>query len=332
LGAIAIKEALKRAGVPPKIISDVYMGHVLQAAAGQAPAKQAAVKAGLPLTVEATTINKVCASGLKAVSLAAQNIQLGYAMAQVAGGMESMSQVPSYSWKSTNTGTTVPGTLRKGPRVLDGLMDGLKSPFDDGQLMGCYADQIAQRHKISREDQDKYALESYTRASRAQKHGIYKNEVVPIPLNPRGTEKITSDSIQSQDKFTGLPQLSPIFSEGGTVTSGNACFLSDGASAVVLVNNTIARQYCMNSAAIAKIVAFADVSAAPADFAMAPCKSIRIALERAQLSVEQISLWEINEAFAVVVRLVEKVLFNYFSISILSPLFAVQCWMSSANL
>ena len=305
LGAIAIKEAVKRSGVPPEIISDIYMGQVLQAGAGQTPAKQAAVKAGLSRTIEATTINKVCASGLKAVSIAAQNIQLGYSTAVVAGGMESMSQAPNYSKKAITA-----SDRRKGPRVSDGLLDGLKSPFDDQQLMGWYADAIAKRYEISREDQDKYALSCHHRASKALESGIYKEEIVPVFPNPDIPETISSDSIKSNDQLIRLSQLAPAFSEDGTVTAGNSSFLSDGASAVVLVNDVLASKYSHGSDCntVARIVAFADSSAAPADFALAPSAAIQIALERAQLSVQQISLWEINEAFAVVVKLVEQVL------------------------
>ncbi|OQE06880.1 hypothetical protein PENVUL_c016G00406 [Penicillium vulpinum] len=312
LGAVAIKEALSRSGVSADSISDVYMGQVLQAGAGQTPAKQAAIKAGLPLTIEATTINKVCASGLKAITMATQNIQLGHATAQVAGGMESMSQVPAYYRKpdpTSSTSSRIPGTQQQQQLPSDGLLDGLRCPFN-GHLMGYYADQIAQRFGISREDQDKYALESYHRAIRAHAAGIYKDEIIRVPLNPRKTQLVTEDFIQEADKFTpeALAQLSPAFSEKGTVTAGNASFLGDGASAVVLVNDDLARKYTRGDEGngpkiMAEIMAYADVSATPAEFALAPAKAIRIALERANLSVHDISLWEINEAFAVVVTL-----------------------------
>ncbi|KGO43263.1 Thiolase-like, subgroup [Penicillium expansum] len=294
LGSITIREALHRSKVPLDLFSGVYMGQVLQAGAGQAPAKQAAMQAGLAPDIEATTINKVCASGLKAITLAAQDIQLGYAVAQVAGGMESMSNVPMYSKKGDDCS-------HKEKPVIDGLLlDGLINA-SDGRSMGACADGVARQMGISREDQDQYALATYTRACRAQQSNTFQEEIVPVLVDGATAEIFDTDSLPHESLFSRLRSLKPVFSPGGTVTAGNACSLSDGGSAVVLVNGQVAKQFCQENRVLAKIVAYADASVAPHEFALAPTKAIQLVLESAQMCAEQISLWEINEAFAIVV-------------------------------
>jgi acetyl-CoA C-acetyltransferase len=276
------------------------MGQVLQAGAGQAPAKQAAMHAGLAPDIEATTINKVCASGLKAVTLAAQNIQLGYAVAQVAGGMESMSNVPGYSKKDDS-----PNSKEK--QAIDGLLlDGLTNA-SDGRHMGACSEVVAQQMGISREEQDDYALSAYQRASQAQQNNLYREEIAPVPVDLGAAVVFDSDSLPHESLFGRLRSLKPAFAPDGTVTAGNACPLSDGASAVVLVNAQVAGQFCLENRVLAKIVAYADASAAPEEFALAPAKAIQLVLERAKMCAEQISLWEINEAFAIVVIATQQV-------------------------
>lgn len=275
------------------------MGQVLQAGAGQAPAKQAAMQAGLAPEVEAITINKVCASGLKAITLAAQNIQLGYAVAQVAGGMESMSNVPRYSRSEESDSNQ--------DLLLDGLLlDGLTNACD-GRSMGACAEDIAEQMGISREDQDEYALGSYQRASAAHQRNSYQEEIVSVLLDPSTAETFDMDTLPHKSLFARLSSLKPVFTPDGTVTSGNACPLSDGASAVALVDAQVAAQFCRNNRVLAKVVAYADASAAPHEFAMAPTKAIQLVLEQADMCAEQISFWEINEAFAIVVLVTQQV-------------------------
>ncbi|KAJ5170211.1 uncharacterized protein N7500_002994 [Penicillium coprophilum] len=292
LGAIVIREALHRSHVPLDLFSDVYMGQVLQAGVGQAPAKQAAMQAGLAPDIEATTINKVCASGIKAITCAAQNIQLGYAVAQVAGGMESMSNVPGYLTKGDNCNS-------KEKQVIDGLsLDGLTNA-SDARSMGACAEAVAKQMGISREDQDAYASATYNRASRAQQSNVFQREIIPVSVDT--TRIFDTDSLPHESLFGRIRSLKPVFGPDGTVTAANACPLSDGASAVVLVDAEVASQYCRENRVLAKIVAYADAAVPPHEFALAPTKAIQLVLERAQMCVEQISLWEINEAFAIVV-------------------------------
>ncbi|OQE39368.1 hypothetical protein PENCOP_c007G01917 [Penicillium coprophilum] len=292
LGAIAIREALNRSHVPLDLFSDVYMGQVLQAGVGQAPAKQAAMQAGLAPDIEATTINKVCASGLKAITCAAQNIQLGYAVAQVAGGMESMSNVPGYLKKGGNCNS-------KEEQVIDGLsLDGLTNA-SDARSMGACAEGVAKQMGISREEQDAYASTTYSRASRAQQSNVFQKEITPVSVDT--TKIFDTDSLPHKSLFERIHSLKPVFGPGGTVTAANACPLSDGASAVVLADAQVAGQFCRENRVLAKIVAYADAAVPPHEFALAPTKAIQLVLERAQMCVEQISLWEINEAFAIVV-------------------------------
>ncbi|KAF4583037.1 acetyl-CoA C-acetyltransferase [Ophiocordyceps camponoti-floridani] len=298
LGAAAIQGAMKRSRVPPELVSHVYMGHALQAGCGQSPSKQAAIYAGLSETIEATTINKVCASGLKAVTLAAQEILLGLDSVRVAGGMESMSNVPSYvdtkffSWRG------------KGQNGV--TKDGLLNPYD-GLSMGACADLIAARFELSKESQDEYALASFKRASQAVEMDVFREEVVPVPYQPGGSGQVSNDDIRGKALFQRLKTLNPAFSAAGTITGGTSCTIADGASAVVLTNAQVARQHCKENSMLARIVSFADAAAKPKEFSVAPAKAAEIALERAKLAVDDISLWEINEAFAAVVLINQKV-------------------------
>ncbi|KAJ5777291.1 acetyl-CoA-acetyltransferase [Penicillium odoratum] len=302
LGGFAVEAAVKRSKVPVELIDHVYMGHALQAGTGQSPAKQVAIQAGLPATVEATTINKVCASGLKAVSLAAQEIMLGHSCCQVAGGMESMSNVPLYTRKGKRGSEST-----NGDQSFDGLKDGLESPFD-GCLMGKYADQLARRYHISREDMDEYSLLAYERAAKAHSNGTFNDEIIPVQAAGALSVQVSTDIMQNEKSFHILSTLPPAFSATGSITSGSSSFLADGASAVVLVNGDTARKYCEDKSLLAEILSFADASLPPPDFAVAPSKAIKIALERARLTVDQVSLWEINEAFAVVVQVNQEIL------------------------
>ncbi|CRG83518.1 acetyl-CoA C-acetyltransferase [Talaromyces islandicus] len=305
LGSVAIKSALEKSNVPVEKITDVYMGQVLQGNAGQAPARQAAILAGLANTVEAITINKVCSSGLKAVVFAAQNIQLGLAEAQVAGGMESMTQVPYYLPRSSQLPAF--GNLK----LEDGLIkDGLWDVYNQFH-MGVCAEKTASKHNITREDQDAYAIQSYQRAQQAWKENKFDEEIAPVTIkNKKGETVISKDEgfeTLNADKLKGLK---PAFVRDGTgtVTAGNASTLNDGASALVLANREIAQQYGTGNRALARIVASADAAIDPVDFPVAPAKAVPIALERAGITKDQVAVWEFNEAFAAVIKANEKIL------------------------
>ncbi|QKX64523.1 uncharacterized protein TRUGW13939_11698 [Talaromyces rugulosus] len=305
LGSVAIKSALEKSNVPLEKITDVYMGQVLQGNAGQAPARQAAILAGLANTVEATTINKVCASGLKAVVLAAQNIQLGLAEAQVAGGMESMTQVPYYLPRSSQLPAF--GNLK----LEDGLVkDGLWDVYNQFH-MGVCAEKTASKHSISREEQDEYAIQSYQRAQQAWKENKFAEEIAPVTVKSKKSETVISkDEGFESLNIDKLRALKPAFVRDGTgtVTAGNASTLNDGASALVLASREIAQQYGAGNRALARIVASADAAIDPVDFPVAPAKAVPIALERAGITKDQVAVWEFNEAFAAVIKANEKIL------------------------
>ena len=280
------------------------MGNVLQGSVGQSPARQASIFGGLKPSVEATTINKVCASGLKSVVLAAQNIQLGLAEAQVAGGMENMSRVPYY----------LPRASQQGPfgdmKLEDGLIkDGLWDVYNQVH-MGICAETTAKKYEISREEQDQYAIQSYQRAQSSWKDNKFADEITPVTVKGRKGETIISkdegfESLQA-DK---IPTLKPAFLRDGTgtVTAGNASTFNDGASALVLGNKALAREFGSTSRVLARVVSSADAAVDPIDFPVAPAKAVPIALERAGISKDQISVWEFNEAFAAVIKANEKV-------------------------
>ncbi|KAK4210749.1 mitochondrial acetyl-CoA acetyltransferase [Rhypophila decipiens] len=305
LGAVAIKSAIEKSKVPVSKITDVYMGNVLQASVGQAPARQAAIFAGLPSSVEAITINKVCASGLKAVAFAAQNIQLGLAEAQVAGGMENMTRVPYYVPRAANMPAF--GTIK----MEDGLIkDGLTDVYDQFHMGNC-AENTAKKYGITREMQDQYAIQSYERAQAAWKANAFAEEIAPVTVpGKKGDKIIDTDEGYLDIKLEKVPSLKPAFVRDGTgtVTAANSSTLNDGASALVLGSKAIAKEYGSGSRVLARICGSADAAVDPIDFPIAPAKAVPIALERAGITKDQVAIWEFNEAFAAVIKANEKIL------------------------
>ncbi|PWN52393.1 thiolase [Violaceomyces palustris] len=291
LGVAAVKTAIEKAGIKPEQVEEIYMGHVLQGNVGQSPARQVVIGAGCPETTEATTINKVCASGMKAISLASQNIALGQRNIMVAGGMESMSNAPFYMPRGATFGHQ---------QVLDAIVkDGLHDVYNQVHMGNC-AENTAKKMSITREAQDAYAIQSYKRAAEAWKAGAFAAEIAPVTIaDPRkGDTVIVEDEEYKNVKFDKLPTLRPVFDKNGTVTAANASTLNDGASAVVLASKSEADKLGIKP--LARIVAFADAACAPIDFPIAPAHAIPKALEKAGLTKDDISLWEINEAFSAV--------------------------------
>ncbi len=294
LGAIAIKASLERAGIRPADVQDVLMGCVLQANLGQAPARQAAKFAGLPDNVVCTTINKVCASGMKSISLAAQSILLGDADIVVAGGMESMSNVPFYS-----------DSMRWGNKygnvsLIDGLAkDGLTDVYD-GKAMGNAAELCARECGISRGDQDAFAVESYKRSQAAWDNGKFSVEVSPVTIPQRKGDPVvvSKDEEPFNVKFDKIPQLNPAFQKDGTVTAANASTMNDGAAALVLMSADKVKELGLKP--IAKILSYADAEQAPEWFTTTPSLAVPKAVAKAGLKMSDIDYWEVNEAFAVV--------------------------------
>lgn len=293
LGAITIKEALKRANVQPETVQEVLMGNVLTANVGQAPARQAALFAGLPPEVTCTTINKVCASGAKAITLAAQSIMLGITNVVVAGGMESMSNVPYYLDKARFGYKLGHGSL------IDGLIkDGLWDVYNDFH-MGNAAELTAKEMGITREKQDEYTITSYKRAAESTHQGAFKNEIIPVELQGKGgTITVTDDEEVQKVNFEKIPQLKPVFQKEGTVTAANASSLNDGASALILASGEKVKQLGLKP--MAKIIGFADAEQAPEWFTTCPAIAIPKALNMAGISKKDVDFFEINEAFAVV--------------------------------
>lgn len=294
LGAIAIKGALDKINLNAETVQEVYMGNVLQAGEGQAPARQAALGAGIPNSVPCTTINKVCASGMKALMLAAQAIKCGDADVVVAGGMENMSQTPFYSM-NTRTGNKFGNT-----QLIDGIFnDGLQDAYSK-DAMGVSADQTAEKYQISRESQDAFAIESYTRTANAWKAGKFDDEIVPVEIPQRRGEPIiiSEDEEFKNVHFDKIPGLRPAFSKDGTVTAANASTLNDGASALVLMSKEKAEELGLKP--LAKILAYGDAAHEPEWFTTAPAKAVPVALGKAGLKAEDVDFWEFNEAFSVV--------------------------------
>lgn len=302
LGAKAISGALVAANVLPEQVQEVLMGNVVSANLGQAPARQASLGAGLPYHVPCTTINKVCASGMKAVVFGAQSIALGQADIIVAGGMESMSNIPYY----------VPGA-RWGQKfgngeLIDGLAkDGLTDVYSQ-TAMGVSADKTAEKFGITREAQDEFAITSYKRSQASTENGLFKNEITPVEIVQRKGPAVIIDKDEECFKvdFNKIPTLRPAFTPEGTVTAANASTINDGASAVVLASGEAVRKYGLKP--IARIVSYADAEQDPVWFTTSPTLAAPIALERAGLTKNQIDLFEVNEAFAVVTMAFEKVL------------------------
>ena len=293
LGATAIKGALLKSGLPAESIDEVIMGHVLQANLGQAPARQAAIYAGLNENVPCTTVNKVCASGMKAISLGAQTILAGDNNIVVVGGMENMSAVPHY-FNARNA-------VKLGDaKMTDGLVkDGLTDVYNKVH-MGVCADECASEYNFSREDRDAFAIESYNRSAAAWAAGKFKEEVVAVEVPQRRGDAIvvSEDEEYKNVKMDKIPQLRPVFNKEGTVTAANASTLNDGASALILASKEAVEKY--NLKPIAKLVSYADAAQEPKWFTTAPAKAIPIALGKANLTVKDIDYWELNEAFAVV--------------------------------
>lgn len=299
LGAIAIKAAMEEAGVAGEDVDQVLMGNVLMAGQGQAPARQAGIKAGLPKSVEATTLNKMCGSGMQAAIMGRSAIMSGDADIIVAGGMESMSNAPHMM-------PTHRAGFKYGHDVLKDHMaqDGLEDAFEK-KPMGVYADMIAQEHQFTREQQDAYALETLARAQRATKNGDFKREITPVTMATRkGDVVVDTDELPRKAMPDKIPSLRPAFSKDGTVTAANASGISDGAAALVLMRKSEAERRGLKP--LARIVATAAHAHEPAYFTTAPVPAMRKVVERAGWTIDEVDLWEINEAFAVVPMIAMK--------------------------
>jgi acetyl-CoA C-acetyltransferase len=294
LGAAAIRAALARAGVEPSAVDEVVMGNVLQAGVGQAPARQAALYAGLPEKTPCWTLNKVCGSGLKAVISGAQAIALGDADVVVAGGMESMSNVPYYD-RSARTGARMGNVELVDGMIFDGLWD-----VYNQQHMGICAEHCATTQGISRAAQDEYALESTKRAIEAQKSGAFQAEIVPVEIEGRKGEKtvVAEDDGPKAARPDKIPSLKPVFKKDGTVTAANASSINDGGAAVVLMSGERAKKE--GRPVLGRITGWGGAARAPVEFTIAPADAIKLTLGKLGLAAKDVDLWEINEAFAVV--------------------------------
>ena len=294
LGSYAIKGAIDKISLDNKLIDEVYMGNVMQANLGQAPARQAAIFAGLPHNIPCTTINKVCSSGMKSIMLAAQSIRCGDNEIVIAGGMENMSQVPHYFSKGRS------GQKLGDMKLIDGLvMDGLTDVYNKVH-MGVCAEKCAKDYNISREEQDDFAIESYKKSEIAWDNGKFSNEIVPVEFQNRKKEieNITEDEEYKNINIEKVSQLRPVFDKEGTVTAANASTLNDGASALILMSMEKAIE--LNIKPIAKVVSYSDAAHEPENFTTAPAKAIENLLRKNNLSVNDIDYFELNEAFSVV--------------------------------
>jgi len=293
LGAAAVKAAVEKAGVAPEAVQAVIMGSVLQANLGQAPARQASKFAGLPDTVQATTVNKVCASGMKAVVMATQDILLGDAEIIVAGGMENMSRTPFYLEQARY------GYRFGNGQLIDGIgKDGLTDVYHQ-TAMGVSADNTAKEHKITREEQDAFAIESYTRAANAWKAGKFADEVIPVTVKTRKGDVVFAEDEQFKAaNFEKMPTLKPVFTKEGTVTAANASAINDGAAALVLMSAEKAKTLGLKP--LAKVLSYADAEQEPEWFTTTPAIAVPRAVEKAGLKMSDISFFELNEAFSVV--------------------------------
>lgn len=293
LGAIAIKGALDKINLDATLVQEVYMGNVVQAGVGQAPARQAAISAGIPDTVPCTTINKVCASGMKAVINAAQTIALGDADVVIAGGMESMSNIPHYLHMRNGH--------KFGPKNMeDGMQkDGLVDVYDN-TAMGVLADLCASEFKVTREDQDNYSIQSYNRSAKAWADGKFNEEVIPVEIPQRRGEPIifSEDEEYKNVRMDKIPTLRPVFTKEGTVTAANASTINDGAGAMVLMSEEKANE--LELTPLATILSYADAAHEPKRFTTAPSKALPKALDKAKISIDDVDYFELNEAFAVV--------------------------------
>ncbi|CAM1344116.1 acetyl-CoA C-acyltransferase [Tenacibaculum amylolyticum] len=293
LGSVAIKGALDKINLKPEMVNEVYMGNVVSAGLGQAPARQAAIMAGIPDTVPCTTVNKVCSSGMKSIMLGAQAIALGDADIVVAGGMENMSMIPHYQHARSAT--------KFGPvKVEDGMQkDGLVDAYEQ-VAMGVCADDCAVEYNFSREDQDAFAVESYNRSAKAWSEGKFADEVVPVEVPQRRGEPLifSEDEEYKNVKMEKIPALRPAFTKEGTVTAANASTINDGGAALVLMSAEKAEELGIQP--IAKIRGYADAAHEPKWFTTAPAKALPKALAKANIRIEDVDFFELNEAFSVV--------------------------------
>lgn len=298
LGITAVKAALEQAKVKPEQVEDAYLGNVLQAGVGQSPARQVVLGVGCPDSTEATTINKVCASGMKAIALAAQNLQTGQRDIMVAGGFESMSNTPYYFPRNAGYGNQT---------SLDGVLhDALFDPYNK-QPMGTCTEETAKKYGITREAQDDYAIESYRRAAEAWKAGSFSAEIAPVTIkSPRGDTVVSEDEEYKNIKVDKVRSLRAVFAKDGTITAANASSINDGASAVVLA--TQAKVDELGLKPLAKILSYADAACDPIHFGAAPTLAIPLAMKKAGITKDQVALWEINEAFSSVALVNVKVL------------------------
>ncbi len=294
LGSVAIKGALSKSGLNPSDVDEVYFGNVLQAGVGQAPARQAAILAGLPESTPCTTVNKVCASGMKSISLGASSIILGHNDIVVTGGMENMSQVPHYLPNSRT------GYKYGDFKAIDGLAyDGLRDVYNE-YMMGTAADLTAKKFDISREEQDNFAINSYKQTAKSWTSGKFNDEVIPVPIPQRKGDPImmTEDEEYKNVNFDKILNLRPVFEKDGSVTAANASTINDGAACVILVSEKKLKELGLEP--MSEVLSFADAAHQPELFTTAPSVALPIALERAGCSINDVDAFELNEAFSVV--------------------------------
>lgn len=294
LGSVAIKGALSKSGLNPSDVDEVYFGNVLQAGVGQAPARQAAILAGLSESTPCTTVNKVCASGMKSIALGASSIMLGHNDIVVTGGMENMSQVPHYLPNSRT------GYKYGDFKAIDGLAyDGLRDVYNE-YMMGTAADLTAKKFDISREEQDNFAINSYKQTAKSWISGKFNDEVIPVPIPQRKGDPImmTEDEEYKNVNFDKIPNLRPVFEKDGSVTAANASTINDGAACVILVSEKKLKELGLEP--MAEVLSFADAAHQPELFTTAPSVALPIALERAGCSINDVDAFELNEAFSVV--------------------------------
>ena len=294
LGATAVKAAVERSGVPVESFDRTYMGCVLPAGLGQAPARQASIKAGLPKSVQATTVNKVCGSGMQTVIMGAEALASGTVDYVVAGGMESMTNAP-YLLKKHRSGARLGHDTTYDHMFLDGLEDA----YEEGRAMGTFAQETANDYQMTREEMDEYSIESLRRANAAIDSGAFADEVVPVTFSTRkGEVTVEHDEQPGKGRPDKIPQLRPAFAKDGTITAATSSSISDGAAAVVLSRESVAK--ANGQQPVAKIVAMAAHAQEPAQFTVAPIGAIEKVLDRAGWSADEVELWEVNEAFACV--------------------------------
>lgn len=299
LGAIALKHAFETSKVDPAVVEEIYFGNVVQAGVGQSPARQVALAAGMKTSSDATTINKVCASGMKTIMLAAQSIESGYKSVVAAGGMESMSNAP---FLLPRTNPLFGKIITRDSVEIDGLWD-----VSNNFAMGNCGESAAEKHGITRESMDAHAIESYKRADRAWKAGVFANEIAPVTIKgKKGDTIFQEDEEYKKVMFEKVPSLKSAFKAGGSITAANSSNLNDGASALILMSAEKAKSLGIKP--LAKVISYSDAGVDPIDFPEAPTVALPIALQKANLTVNDIARFEVNEAFSVVVRIAEKVL------------------------